>query len=40
VLYGIEANRPAIELLMRYAAEQKLIPRAYRVNELFVPDLP
>jgi len=25
---------------MRYAAEQKLIPRAYRVNELFVADLP
>ena len=40
VSYGIAANRPAIELLMRYAAEQKLIPRAYRVNELFVADLP
>jgi 4,5-dihydroxyphthalate decarboxylase len=39
VAYGIAANRPAIELLMRYAAEQKLIPRAYGVNELFVPDL-
>jgi 4,5-dihydroxyphthalate decarboxylase len=34
--YGIDANRPAIELLMRYAAEQGLIPRAYRVEELFV----
>jgi 4,5-dihydroxyphthalate decarboxylase len=34
--YGIEANRPAIELLMRYAAEQGLIPRAWRVDELFV----
>ena len=33
------ANRPAIELLMRYAAEQKLIPRAYGVDELFVTDL-
>ena len=30
VPYGIAANRPAIELLMRYAAEQRLIPRAYR----------
>jgi 4,5-dihydroxyphthalate decarboxylase len=40
VPYGIAANRPAIELLMRYAAEQKLIPRAYSVNELFVADLP
>lgn len=36
VPYGIDANRPAIELLMRYAAEQKLIPRAYTVEELFV----
>ena len=36
VPYGIDANRPAIELLMRYAAEQKLIPRAYGVEELFV----
>lgn len=34
--YGIGANRPAIELLMRYAAQQKLIPRAYGVEELFV----
>jgi 4,5-dihydroxyphthalate decarboxylase len=36
VPYGIAANRPAIELLMRYAAEQGLIPRAYTVEELFV----
>jgi 4,5-dihydroxyphthalate decarboxylase len=36
VPYGIGANRPAIELLMRYAAEQGLIPRAYGVEELFV----
>ncbi len=36
VPYGIDANRPAIELLMRYAAEQGLIPRPYRVDELFV----
>ena len=36
VPYGITANRPAIELLMRYAAEQGLIPRAYGVEELFV----
>lgn len=34
--YGIAANRPAIELLIRYAAQQKLIPRAYGVEELFV----
>jgi 4,5-dihydroxyphthalate decarboxylase len=36
VPHGIDANRPAIELLMRYAAEQGLIPRAFRVEELFV----
>jgi 4,5-dihydroxyphthalate decarboxylase len=36
VPYGIEANRPAIDLLMRYAARQGLIPRAYAVEELFV----
>jgi 4,5-dihydroxyphthalate decarboxylase len=36
VAYGIDAKRPAIELLMRYAAQQGLIPRAYRVEELFV----
>lgn len=38
VPYGIDANRPAIELLMRYATEQGLIPRAYGVDELFVTD--
>jgi 4,5-dihydroxyphthalate decarboxylase len=36
VPYGIDANRPAIELLMRYAAQQGLIPRPYGVAELFV----
>ena len=35
VPYGIDANRPAIELLMRYAAEQGLIPSAFSVDELF-----
>jgi 4,5-dihydroxyphthalate decarboxylase len=36
VSYGIGDNRSAIQLLMRYAAEQGLIPRAFRVEELFV----
>jgi 4,5-dihydroxyphthalate decarboxylase len=36
VPYGVDANRPAIELLMRYAARQGLIPRPYGVAELFV----
>jgi len=34
--YGLEANRAAIELLMQFAAEQGLIPRAYAADELFV----
>ena len=34
--YGLEPNRPGIELCLRYAAEQGLIPRAYGVEELFV----
>ncbi len=33
--YGLEANRPGIELCLRYAAEQGLVPRIYAVNELF-----
>jgi 4,5-dihydroxyphthalate decarboxylase len=39
VPYGIAANRPAVDLLMRYAAQQGLIPRAYRTEELFVAHL-
>lgn len=35
LLYGLEANRSAIELCLRYAAEQGLVPRAYRPEELF-----
>jgi len=34
--YGLEANRTGIELCLRYAAEQGLVPRVYRVGELFV----
>ena len=34
--FVLEAHRPAIQMLMRYAAEQGLIPRPYRVEELFV----
>ena len=33
--YGLEANRPGIELCLRYAAEQGLVPRAYTPEELF-----
>jgi 4,5-dihydroxyphthalate decarboxylase len=33
--YGLEANRTGIELCLRYAAEQGLVPRKYRPDELF-----
>jgi 4,5-dihydroxyphthalate decarboxylase len=33
--YGMEANRPGIELCLRYAAEQGLVPRVYDTAELF-----
>jgi 4,5-dihydroxyphthalate decarboxylase len=33
--YGLEANRAGIELCLRYAAEQGLVPRVYRPEELF-----
>jgi 4,5-dihydroxyphthalate decarboxylase len=34
--YGLGANRTAINALVRFAAEQRLIPRAYTAEELFV----
>ncbi|GAA4342486.1 ABC transporter substrate-binding protein [Pigmentiphaga soli] len=33
--FGVEANRRALALLIRYAHEQRLIPRRYEVDELF-----
>lgn len=32
---GIEALRPSLDLIIRYAFEQKLIPRRFAVDELF-----
>jgi len=37
--YGMKANRASMELLLRYAVDQKLIPRVYRLDELFDPAL-
>jgi 4,5-dihydroxyphthalate decarboxylase len=37
--YGMSANRASMEMLLRFAVEQKLIPRAYRLEELFDPAL-
>jgi 4,5-dihydroxyphthalate decarboxylase len=33
--YGLEVNRTGIELCLRYAAEQGLVPRVYTAEELF-----
>jgi 4,5-dihydroxyphthalate decarboxylase len=35
--YGIEANRPTLEALVQYMAEQDLIGRRLAVEDLFVP---
>jgi 4,5-dihydroxyphthalate decarboxylase len=35
--YGIEPNRPTLEALARYLAEQGVIAKAPRVDDLFVP---
>jgi len=37
--YGATANRAPMELALKYAAQQKLIPRAYGLDELLVPEL-
>jgi 4,5-dihydroxyphthalate decarboxylase len=36
--YGIEPNRPTLEALVRYMAEQSLIKAPIPLDELFVPD--
>ena len=33
--HGLEANRKPLELIVQYAAEQRIIPRAFAVEELF-----
>jgi 4,5-dihydroxyphthalate decarboxylase len=33
--FGVEQNRRALEIIIDYALRQKLIPRAFSVNELF-----
>lgn len=35
--YGVEPNRPTLEALVRYLAEQGVIAKAPRVDDLFVP---
>jgi 4,5-dihydroxyphthalate decarboxylase len=36
-VYGVEPNRPTLEALVRYLAEQHFIPRPIPLEELFVP---
>jgi 4,5-dihydroxyphthalate decarboxylase len=33
--FGVEPNRRALEILIRYSHEQRLIPRRFSVDELF-----
>ena len=35
--YGVEPNRPTIEALVTYMAEQGLIPAKIPIEKLFVP---
>ena len=33
--FGVEANRKSLDLVIKYAFQQRLIPRAFAVDELF-----
>jgi 4,5-dihydroxyphthalate decarboxylase len=33
--FGVEACRPALEMIINYAVQQKLIPRPFKVDDLF-----
>jgi 4,5-dihydroxyphthalate decarboxylase len=33
--FGVEACRPALEMIISYAVQQKLIPKSFEVDELF-----
>src|SRR4029079_19159237 len=35
--YGVEANRPTLEALVRYMVEQHFIARSIPIEDLFVP---
>jgi 4,5-dihydroxyphthalate decarboxylase len=37
--YGMDINRPAIDMLLRYTAEQGLTPKRLRADEIFAADL-
>jgi 4,5-dihydroxyphthalate decarboxylase len=33
--YGLEACRPALQMMIKFCTQQKLLPRALEVDELF-----
>jgi 4,5-dihydroxyphthalate decarboxylase len=35
--YGIEANRPTLEAIVRHARSQKILSKDLRVEDMFVP---
>ena len=35
--FGIDKNRKALEAITQFAFDQKMVPRKYTVEELFVP---
>jgi hypothetical protein len=37
--YGMEANRKAVELILRYHYEQRITDRLFKIEEIFVPEL-
>jgi hypothetical protein len=39
VAYGIEANRKALETLLRYHFELGITERLIRIEDIFVPEL-
>jgi 4,5-dihydroxyphthalate decarboxylase len=36
--YGIDSNRAMVEEVIKYAAEQKILPRRFAPEEIFVPE--
>jgi len=37
--YGIEANRTAIDAILRYHFEQGVTKRLFKIEDIFVPEL-
>jgi 4,5-dihydroxyphthalate decarboxylase len=35
--YGLEPNRVTLETLMQFLVDQRLLPKASRIDDLFVP---